>query len=266
MNRFCGIDFSGARLPGKHIWICVLETSDKGFCLKAISSLSQIFPHHVQREECYAKLVEWLLKTHPQAVGFDFPFGLPASLVKEDHLVDFIHHFPANFPTEHDFYHYCLESTHHQQQKRLTDQQARAPFSPYNLRVYRQTYWGIRAMLHPLLGSGKVKLLPHQKITAGHIHLMEVCPASFLKKHGLYKPYKGTTSQHRQVREAILQFCQEKFALQWLKDDHRDVLVQNENGDALDSLICSLIAAQHWPDPIPKDWHPLYEKEGFIYF
>ena len=44
--------------------------------------------------------------------------------------------------------------------KRRTDIEAKAPFSAYNLWIYRQTYYGIKELLGPLVSKNLVNVPP----------------------------------------------------------------------------------------------------------
>ena len=83
--------------------------------------------------------------------GLDFPFGLPISLVKEHAWDEFIMAFPSSFPNPDDFKKKCFSKAGNQELRRRTDCEAHTPFSPYNLRLYKQTYYGISKVLFPLI-------------------------------------------------------------------------------------------------------------------
>ncbi len=94
--------------------------------------------------------------------------------------------------------------------KRKTDRAQRTPFSPYNLRLYRQTYFGIRDMLAPLVAEGRLCCLPMQEPREGRAWAIEVCPASTLKRLGLYASYKPAHPDHARQRAKILKALEDE--------------------------------------------------------
>jgi hypothetical protein len=72
--------------------------------------------------------------------------------------------------------------------KRITDVETRTPFSPYDVRLYRQIFFGIRDVLAPLVRDDAARVLPLQSPVPGKACLLEICPASTLKRFHLYAP------------------------------------------------------------------------------
>ena len=156
-RRIHGIDFSGAADAGRKIWITsgVIE----GGCLRIESCrrAETLDGSGKSRDKCFAALQDFIEKERTGIFGFDFPFGLPEELVKENKLVgknrweDFVLDFPEHYGNLEEFREKCCKSISGRELKRLTDRESKTPFSPYNLRVYRQTFYGIRDILHPLI-------------------------------------------------------------------------------------------------------------------
>ena len=71
------------------------------------------------------------------------------------------------------------------------------------MRIYRQTYYGIRDLLGPLVAKNLVNVPPLHDSGDGVPWLMEVCPASTLKASGLYGSYKDARGSV-EAREFIL--------------------------------------------------------------
>ena len=82
--------------------------------------------------------------------------------------------------------------------KRMTDRIAKTPFNSYNLRLYRQTWWGIAGVLRPLVAHRAASVRPQQKLAAGKPTLIEVCAACTLKSIDLYPSYKGAANEPSQ--------------------------------------------------------------------
>ena len=89
--------------------------------------------------------------------------------------------------------------------RRVTDIEARTPLSPYNRRIYKQTYYGIRDVIAPLIASGAACALPMQAAIPDRAWLLEICPASTLELMGLRESYKDEKGREfPRVRDAIL--------------------------------------------------------------
>jgi len=74
--------------------------------------------------------------------------------------------------------------------------------------------------------------------------LLETCPASALKRAGLYAPYKGSAAKHRAQRAHILDGL---ITLQHLipgSRSHRGRILQDTGGDALDAVIAASTTAR----------------------
>jgi hypothetical protein len=175
------------------------------------------------------------------AFGFDFPFALPQVLMGAGSWTDFALGFGDRYPDADAFRYACREASGWQELKRVTDVEARTPFSPYNLRLYRQTYYGIRDLLAPLVRASLVSVVPMQPVRRGRAPLLEVCPASALKRGDRYAPYKGRTPDHRARREEILAWLVAPDEIVPPADTVRDRAVDDDEGDALDALIATVI-------------------------
>ena len=145
--------------------------------------------------------------------------------------------------------------------------ECRAPFSPYNLRLYRQTYFGIRDVLSPLVRSRSVSVLPMQRAHEGRAWLLEICPASTLKQSNRYAPYKGRTADHRAMRERVLAWLHETCSVSVYDSKLRSTIVDESSGDALDSVIAALAVFRALRDParFAADGSNAYRIEGYVY-
>lgn len=185
-----------------------------------------------------AAIRNFIVEERPGAFGIDFPFGLPQSLVKEEEWEAFILSFPQKYSNAEEFRKSLYISSEGYELKRVTDRECQTPFSPYNLRLYRQTYYGICEVLSPLIRSHLVCVLPMQRALPGKTWLLEVCPASTLKHERLYLPYKGSSRSHYSVRTHILTWIEEACGIQ-LPGTVRLAVLDDEYGDALDSVIAA---------------------------
>ena len=119
-------------------------------------------------------------------------------------------------------------------------------------------------MLGPLLRAGAC-LLPQQAPRAWRLWLLETCPASALKLRGGYRPYKGRTAAHRAEREALLRGVEQAGVA--VPRGLRRPLLEDGEGDALDSLLCAWIAWRAVRDPaaLCPPLSPEHRVEGYVY-
>ena len=263
-----GIDFSGAKDTGNKIWITkgvpeggkILVTK----CLKA----RDLPTSGRMLEACLASLVNLINSNRNAAFGLDFPFGLPASLVKKKSWDEFILNFPNRFNDPDDFKVTCFSEARNRELKRKTDNDARTPFSAYNLRLYKQTYYGISEILFPLVRYKSACILPFHRPKSGKLWILEICPASTLRSLELNGiPYKGREKTHKENRGKILKQMEWKCPVIVRKTEIRKKILENHGGDALDSVIAAIAtfnALKNKDSLIPDD-DGLWKIEGHIY-
>ncbi|MGB8991211.1 MAG: hypothetical protein WCD80_04065 [Desulfobaccales bacterium] len=266
-----GIDFSGALYAGRKIWISlavikggVLEIRD---CFRGLS-----LPNSGSRlHDCLAALVTFIASHRNSIFGLDFPFGIPWAIIEKfnyENWLGFIAGFPKEFNSPHDFQRNCKEVTGQREAKRTTDLESRTPFSPYNLRLFKQTYFGITGILYPLLREGRACVIPMQPIIDDKPLILEICPRSTLVKEQIAaKKYKGKTPAHVKNRRYILDSLKDK---QVVIPNHklRRLILKDAGGDALDSVIAAYAVAKSLLNPtfpFPPGWKQEYALEGYVY-
>jgi hypothetical protein len=264
--RVFGVDFSGADDAGRRIWIAGGVIEGGRLCIESCRPAEALPGSGRPRETCLEALRAFVVRQGACVIGLDFPFGLPAALVREPSWEGFVRSFATRFAGADEFRETLSALSSGQELKRLTDREARTPFAAYNLRLYRQTYYGIRALLAPLVRDAAACVLPMQPRRSGLPWLLEICPASALKRAGLYRPYKGAGDARRSARAAILDQLIERTPL-CLASDLREHLVENAGGDALDSVIAAISAARVLQDPrrLDADGNPASSLEGYVY-
>jgi len=237
LKKFIGVDFSGAAYAGKTIWLAS-GIEKNGFLHVFDCRRAESLPGSgLSREACFNALQDYLIKQGEVLAGFDFPFGLPRLLVKEKNWERFVLNFPARYNSPEQFRSSCYERAGGKEYKRVADYNCRAPFSPYNLRVYKQTYYGIKDLLNPLVRLERVSVLPMQEVKESGPLLIEVCPASTLKAANLYFGYKGRGEEKQDRRLKILNYLETERKLVLDSAEMRDMVVRDRGGDALDSLV-----------------------------
>jgi hypothetical protein len=249
-TRIMGIDFSGAIDAGRKIWIADGDLHGDQLTIRRCRSAAQLRASSVFREPATAALLRTIRRAHGAVIGCDFPFGLARSLVRHTRWEDFAAHFARDFPTPQDLRSFAdVMATDVYARggrvSRATDRQAQTPFAPHNLRIFRQTYYGIRDLLAPLAAQGTA-VLPFTAYTPGETALMEICPASLLKSAGLYLPYKGRGEAERAQRAAIIAYFSDPargLHLAPLSRTVRARVVGDREGDAIDSVLAAYSAA-----------------------
>lgn len=237
-----GIDFSGARDAGNKIWIAK-GGSDGGELVIEECVRARDLPNSGKDIKASLAAIVNLVKSNPKAVfGFDFPFGLPISLVLEKTWEEFVLAFPKKYESPEAFRNSCREACKNRELRRRTDTESRTPFSSYNLRLYKQTYFGISSILGPLVLGDHARILPMQGRAEGKPAVLEICPASTLRVSGLYVPYKGRTEVHRAARESIVNRLPSLRPFGFGNERVKEMATEDAGGDALDSIIAATAA------------------------
>jgi len=266
-SQVYGVDFSGARDAGKRIWLARgvaegdrlrIEWCRRGDCLPGSEK---------SRDKCLAALREFIAGETVAVFALDFPFGLPQALVTEDDWESFLLSFPARYLCPEAFRRLCREADGGHELKRVTDCRSQTPFSPYNLRLFRQTYFGLRNVLNPLVRDGRASVLPMQRALSDRAWLLEICPASTLKRECLYRPYKGKTDEHRTARASILERLEATGTLSIPDQAVQSTVLEDRHGDALDSVIAALAAFRALRAPAfpTVEDNDKYALEGYVY-
>jgi hypothetical protein len=262
-----GVDFSGAAQAGKRIWVTRGVIQGDALRIEACWQGADLPDSGSDRDRCLVALRDFIAKEQTSAFGLDFPFGLPCDLVKESSWEDFVLAFADHYPTPEAFRDACRAAAAGSEWKRITDRESHTPFSPYNIRLYRQTYFGIRDVIAPLVREGLAYVLPMQPARQDRPWLMEVCPASTLKREYLYwSPYKGKSKEHHRARARILEALEGTLPLS-VATPLRSVILDNAGGDALDSVVAAFAAFRalcNW-DNFLVGGDDVYGLEGYVY-
>ncbi|MCG7851722.1 MAG: hypothetical protein MIO92_04295, partial [Methanosarcinaceae archaeon] len=143
--------------------------------------------------------------------------------------------------------------------------ESKAPFCAYNLWLFKQTYFGIRDVLHPLVQGRLACILPMQSCEKGRPWVLEICPASTLKHEGIYIPYKGKTEVKKQSRSRILEYLSTRGVV--VSPEVVEIAIKDSKGDALDSVIAAFATyrALQEPKKLTTKVPDIYIKEGHIF-
>ncbi|SFM45895.1 hypothetical protein [Methanolobus profundi] len=264
-----GIDFSAAKSACKKIWVSrgrpVGNTLHIDECFRLADIVGSGVNSSTGRDECLAELRSVIVNAKDAVFGIDLSFSLPEPLMEES-WEDLVLSFPSKYPSAEQFRESCRSMAGGKELKRISEISSKVPFSVYNLRLYRQTYFGIRDILHPLVRDDLACILPMQKAKSEKPWLIEICPACRLKKEEMYIPYKGKTDDRQNARLRILEYFLGKGLV--IPSSLQEKAIQDTEGDALDSIIAvystfrSLPRLEMGPDSFPEN----YMVEGYTFF
>lgn len=264
-----GVDFSGAKEAGNKIWIAKGIPKGKALVIKECVRARGLPESGKRLEDCLPAIVKLIKSSQDAVFGFDFPFGLAASLVNEKTWEEFVLGFHSRYKIPDAFREGCSRADGGHELKRQTDVESHTPFSPYNLRLFKQTYYGISKVLYPLVRDKSACILPFDKPVAGKPLILEVCPASTLKRFMKNKvpSYKGSEEEKRKNRRQILDFMMKEGVAFENAPGLEDEIIANTGGDALDGVIAALAAFKAVKDEdtlIPED-DGYWKIEGYVY-
>lgn len=262
-----GIDFSGGRSAGNNSWIASGSLDEGSLKIDACQTGSSLSGSSTQREPFLEALRSWIREQESCAIGLDFPFGMPAELVEEETWLDFVVNFPKHHSDADMFRMACQRASPGAELKRETDEEMDTPFSPYNLRMYKQTYHGIADVLAPLVREGDVCVLPMMEPEPDKPWLIEVCPSSTMRAQGQKMSYKGSTQEHRAARTRILKQLQGSGKLTIRAQGVLSNVLRDSGGDALDAVIGAYATTGAVLDPdhlMPDSLHGP-EVEGHVF-
>jgi len=267
-ERVIGIDFSGAEKAGDAIWIAEGRIEGERVRIENCGPAADLVGSSPERAHCLPALVAFIAAQRNAIIGCDFPFSLPEAMVHGGSWRAFALGLGARFSCAEDFLADCRRRANGREIKRACDRESRVPFAAYNLRIYRQTYHGIRDVLAPLLRTGDASVLPMERPRSNRPWVIETCPASTLKHAGLYPSYKGRGDAARAARRQIVNGLIRRGLLAPFSRSLRRLAIENRGGDALDSIVAAAatgraLLAGAFTDMIPSRCERV---EGRVYF
>jgi len=267
-ERVVGIDFSGAERAGDSIWIAEARIDGERVRIERCGPAAGLGGSGPERARCLPALVEFIAAQRSAIIGCDFPFSLPAAMVDGASWRTFVLGLESRFPCAEDFLADCRLRSDGREVRRACDRESRVPFAAYNLRIYRQTYHGIRDVLAPLVRTSGAVVLPMERPRPDRPWVIETCPASTLKHAGLYPSYKGRSEAARSARRHIVNGLVQRGLLAPLSGSLRRLAVENHGGDALDSMVAAVATGRAYRAGAFRDISPnRYELvEGRVYF
>jgi hypothetical protein len=269
-SKVYGIDFSGAKNAGSKVWIASAVIIGNALQIEDCYQAKDLPDSDAERDRCLGTLRHFISEQKACAFGLDFPFGLPRKLIKDNDWEEFVLYFGSRYSDPEQFRKDCRTATGgpESKSKRETDIEAKTPWCAYNLRIYKQTYYGIRDLLAPLVRGQLAYVIPMQRKLPGKPWLFEVCPASTLKNINLYlSPYKKRDMESRVHRERIIEGLEETGTIRIKSSELRLKILGDWHGDALDSVIAAFATFRALSNPacISLPGSSAYELEGYVY-
>ena len=278
-----GVDFSGARDAERNVWIAGGPSTDDGLEIETLGTARAVLDGDVSGQaETHAALVAWLRERTSAAVGLDFSFGLPATLLDavDDPPADwtaFLDGFPPVDCRDPDqFEDWGKERTREATDgeraflKRETDGPVGAS-SPYGFIGSTITFHGIRDVLAPVVrgsdgGEAAATVAPMQGTTfEAPLTVLETYPAGVLDRLGLQRRnYKGASDEERDARRRNLDGVVETTDLT-VDDADRETVIENTGGDALDAVVAAAATLRAVERGFVVDGERYDPREGYIY-
>lgn len=212
----------------------------------------------------FNEMVDWIDSLQNATVGIDFPFGVPQVVAEvvfnATSWADFVDHPKWSRLGPDYFRNQCTNYANNE--LRDTDAIHRAD-CPHSIRIYKQTFYGIKEILQPLLRRN-VSIAPMAN-GSRNITVLETYPAATLaeEKNLFAARYKSRTSTQDRRKHNVR-------ALSRLNDlDISGIstsqVVNNRAGDAMDSIVAALATFRASRNSSPFKVSPHTPIEGHIY-
>ncbi|MFP4105056.1 MAG: hypothetical protein ACLFVU_03105 [Phycisphaerae bacterium] len=244
------MDFSGAENAGTKIWIASGRIHGRQLLLSELIRADELPDSGPGRSACMPVLRRFITDHRSGLFGVDFPLTLPKQYLGSSDWRNFVHELCYTSDSPQIFRKRCIKLSGGKELKRHTERRAQVPFSAVNLRLYKQTYYGLKDLIAPLVESDKVRVLPYQPLAEDKPAIVEICPASSIKdiqQHSdkkLYAPYKGDSPGHRKAREDILAYVERTGLVSLLSWNLRWEAIEDPGGDALDAVLAAYAATK----------------------
>jgi hypothetical protein len=250
LDRVVGVDFSAAeRDAGRKTWIADADVTGDGLELGALSDVETRFERGAARRETLDGLVEYVTGLDGRsAVGLDFPFSLPRSLLVGDDWREFVAATPGEWgrldgvESPRDLYDAATARAEAEELSlhRETDR-ARGGQEPTGFRITTQTYYGISEVLKGIVHvGGDVVVAPFDDWTDSDTVVVEAYPAAtFERLGGARTGYKRDTVAGIEARRENVKALRDA-GVRVAEDELDDFAVATD--DALDAVAAAVAA------------------------
>jgi hypothetical protein len=227
-----GVDWSGGKDAYKKVWGAQLKFGRPG---PELISLGRCFETGGPQETAET-FSAWLARQRFDVAGLDFCFALA-----EEHLewAGLPLTGPADIGGAIRTRWASPEAFRQElgvEKKRQTDVDCSAPYAPTNLRMFRQTFWGLWAL------AGLEDSTPPWSQRATR-NIVEVLPTDVARKicpECSYKD-KGSAADRERMIRAMKDVCRLRVSA-----EQQRLMAQDRCGDAIDSVLAAFAAASAW--------------------
>jgi hypothetical protein len=263
MSLVYGIDWSGAARAGDKIWVATIDREEN-----AVLDVGRPWKARTNPDVTYA-VADWLGCLGSGWIGLDSPLGLAStdrmSLIGTTSRDPFqwSREILQRYPTREGLIGAAIEAKLIGRHRRATDARLRSPFPPLLFQLIHQTYAAFRLISR--LERSRVRILPWQHALARPVTLLEACPAITLRSLGLSNRNYKLKADSRAVRERLLYAALHHQG--WtIREDVRDAVLQDPEGDGLDAILCAIAASNAIDlDHAKIAAEPAALEEGWIY-
>jgi hypothetical protein len=271
-----GVDFSGAKLAGRNLWLATLRRDESNWHLASLNPLEKL-AGTAERGPVLTHLVGLVRASDRALWAFDFSFGLPVEVIDEgtrwEDQFTLLHAFGEDaYGVGIECLRRAVERGGPTHVRRLTEIEERAPLDSYHYRLIYQTYYGMRDVLGPLRADPATAILPfhYRRLARARRVVVEALPATTLRLLGLphqnYKqPEGGPLSRTRRRSRRLI--VPGLASLVTIRDTDRRRMVRNPGGDAIDAVAAAVGALRAWDatdhDSVRRERR--YRREGKVY-
>jgi len=282
VDRVVGVDFSAAaRSAGDNTWLAVCRRTDAGLDVTELATAAELLDTDGSRAETLPALVDFLAEPPvPTAVGLDVPFALPAEFLgfdgDDERRADsggLWTAFVADTPDQwgvlgpldgpEELYERVRETadTRGFPRTRATDETYGGQ-EPAGYRIRTQTFYGISAVLAPLVDRG-ARVPPVHPDPDADLTLLETYPAAVFDAlpDATREGYKSDS------RAGVAARGRNRAALQAagvsLDDTAADCLTATD--DALDAVAAAYAAANDHAAAVEREYTPRERVEAVIF-
>ncbi len=276
VKTIIGVDFSGAKLAGKNIWLADVEVHDGRSRLRELHPLESL-AGSAEREIALAHLADRIVKSTDTLWAIDFPFALPIELAcMGKTFAEQLETTRVYLKDAKEFGRWLLGEAKKlggaNHIRRQTDGEAKTPFDCYHYRIIYQTFHGMRDVLRAIATDGRTAVLPFQydRLKRAKRVVIEACPSTTLKRlgwpHQNYKQPTGgpLTAKRLATRKRIYEGLVGQIEI---PPSLKRLMARNPGGDAIDAVLAAVGAWRAWSgaDHAGIAAHARYPLEGYVY-
>ncbi|MFB6243064.1 MAG: DUF429 domain-containing protein, partial [Halobaculum sp.] len=280
-ERVIGLDFSAAaRSSGTNSWLADCRPTETGLRVDSLATVSEMLDlDSTDREEVLPALVEFFTGlSEPTVVGMDFPFALPAEFLgfepekptSDDYWEEFVTDTPASWGILDD----VADPKALYEQVRATAEERGFPLAretdtvnggqnPAGYRIRTQTYYGISAVLRPLVERGDVCVPPVYENPTATLTVLETYPAAVFDRlpDGRREGYKSDDRAGIAARE----WNRGALRAAGVDVEGTDATCLTASDDALDAVAAAVAAARDWAVAVDAPFSPRERVEAVVF-